>query len=163
MFEKLKNALGLEKKNITVFAPIAGKAVAISEVNDPTFAEEMLGKGVAIQPTGNTVVAPFNATVMQMFDTRHAVTLVSDEGVELLIHIGLETVGLKGEHFTALVSNGDKVKIGEALILFDLEKIKAAGFDTIIPIVVCNSDAYKNFVTHIGKDVKPQEEIITLS
>jgi PTS system beta-glucosides-specific IIC component len=163
MLGKLKSALGLDKKEWAVMAPVEGYVIPVTEVKDPTFAEEMLGKGVAIQPTGNTVVAPFNGTVAQMFDTRHAVTLISEDGIELLIHIGLETVGLKGTHFTALAATGDKVKTGDPLITFDLEAIKAAGFDTVIPIVVCNSDNYKTFTPQTKQNVKKSDILFTLS
>ena len=114
-------------------APVAGKAVPVSQVPDPTFAEELLGKGIAIEPTEGKVYAPCDATVDMMFETGHAVSLVADCGAEVLIHVGLETVTLKGKHFTIHAANGDKVKKGDLLIEFDLEAIKAEGFNTITP------------------------------
>ena len=108
------------KKLEGIYAPIAGKAVAITEVPDPTFAEGMLGNGIAIEPADGKVYAPCDATVDMMFDTGHAVSLVTESGAEILIHVGLETVGLEGKPFTVHVQNGDKVKKGQLLIEADL-------------------------------------------
>ena len=142
-----------ENNGNQLFAPVAGKAVAITEVPDPTFAEGMLGNGIAIIPTDGKVYAPCNATVDMMFDTGHAASLVSDTGVEILIHIGLETVSLEGKPFKVHVKSGDKVKKGDLMIEADLEAIKAAGLNTITPMLVCNTDDYPTFKTTIGKDV----------
>ena len=126
----------------SLYAPVPGKAVAISEVPDPTFAEGMLGNGIAIEPAEGKVYAPCDATVDMMFDTGHAVSLIADFGAEVLIHVGLETVSLGGKHFTIHAKNGDKVKKGDLLMEFDLEAIKAEGFNTITPMLVCNSGDY---------------------
>lgn len=151
-------------KNLdTLYAPVAGNAVSVQTVPDPTFAEEMLGKGIAIEPTEGKVYAPCDATVDMMFDTGHAVSLVADFGAEILIHIGLETVSLKGKHFTIHAQNGDKVKKGDLLIEFDLEAIKAEGFNTITPMLVCNSSDYSTFETYIDKPVTAADAVIGLS
>ena len=97
-----------------------------------------------------------------MFATGHAVSLVADCGAEVLIHVGLETVSLEGKHFTVHAASGDKVKKGDLLIEFDLEAIKAAGFNTITPMVVCNSDAYTTFNTHVGKAVTNADVVVEL-
>lgn len=97
-------------KGIEIGAPVKGKAVPISQVSDPTFGEEILGKGVAIQPADGKIYAPADGTIEMLFDTKHAVSMTTTEGVELLVHIGLDTVALKGEHFTAHKGNGDAVK-----------------------------------------------------
>ena len=115
------------KKLEGIYAQIAGKAVAITEVPDPTFAEGMLGNGIAIEPADGKVYAPCDATVDMMFDTGHAVSLVTDSGAEVLIHVGLETVGLEGKPFTVHVHNGDKVKKGQLMIEVDLNAVKEAG------------------------------------
>ena len=162
MLGKLKNALGLEKKAVKIVAPVDGIVVALSVVPDPAFSEEMFGRGLAIKPAAGHVVSPVNGTVIQMFDTGHAVSLTSDDGAEILIHIGLDTVRLKGEHFTPLVKTGDSVKTGDGLINFDLAAIAAAGYDTITPVVICNSDAYKTFDLKTSIDVKIGDEIIIL-
>lgn len=150
------------KKYDLLCAPVAGNAVPISQVPDPTFAEEMLGKGIAVEPTEGKVYAPCDATVDLMFATGHAVSLVADCGAEVLIHVGLETVSLEGKHFTVHAASGDKVKKGDLLIEFDLEAIKAAGFNTITPMVVCNSDAYTTFNTHVGKAVTNADVVVEL-
>jgi PTS system beta-glucosides-specific IIC component len=150
------------KKYDLLCAPVAGNAVPVSQVPDPTFAEEMLGKGIAIEPTEGKVYAPCDATVDLMFATGHAVSLVADCGAEVLIHVGLETVSLEGKHFTVHAASGDKVKKGDLLIEFDLEAIKAAGFNTITPMVVCNSDAYATFNTHVGKAVTNADVVVEL-
>ena len=144
-------------------APVAGNAVPVSQVPDPTFAEELLGKGIAIEPTEGKVYAPCNATVDMMFETGHAVSLVADFGAEVLIHVGLETVSLKGKHFTVHAANGDKVKNGDLLIEFDLEAIKAEGFNTITPMLVCNSADYGTFNTSVGKAVTNADVVIELA
>ena len=146
-----------------IYAPLAGEAVAISEVPDPTFAEGLLGNGLAIKPTDGKVCAPFNGTVEAMFDTGHAVSLISDSGIELLIHVGLETVGLEGKPFTIHAANGDKVKKGDLLMEFDLEAIKAAGFNTITPMLVCNSGDYGTFKTNVDKNVTSADAVIELA
>ena len=145
-----------------IYAPIAGEAVAITEVPDPTFAEGMLGNGIAIMPTDGKVCAPVNGTVETVFDTGHAVTLVSESGMEILIHVGLETVGLNGAPFQVMVKNGQAVKKGDILMIADLEAIKAAGLPTITPVLVCNSDDYTTFNTIVGKTVTNDDVVIEL-
>ena len=144
-------------------APMAGKAVPITEVPDPTFAEGMLGNGIAIIPADGKVYAPCDATVDLMFTTGHAVSLVADFGAEILIHVGLETVSLEGKPFTIHVASGDTVKKGQLLMEADLAAIAAAGLNTITPMVVCNTDAYPKFNTHTGKDVTNADTVIELA
>ncbi len=151
------------KKYDELCAPVKGNAVPVSQVPDPTFAEEMLGKGIAIEPAEGRVFAPCDATVDMMFETGHAVSLIADFGAEVLIHIGLETVSLKGKHFTVHAANGDKVKKGQLLIEFDLEAIKAEGFNTITPMLVCNSADYETFNTNVGKAVTMEDVVIQLA
>ena len=151
------------KKTDDIYAPMAGKAVAITEVSDPTFAEGMLGNGIAIEPAAGKVCAPCDATVDMMFTTGHAVSLVADCGAEILIHVGLETVSLEGKPFTIHVANGDKVKKGQLLMEADLEAIKAAGLPTITPVVICNTDNYPTFNTFVGKDVTNEDVVIALA
>lgn len=146
-----------------LYAPLAGKAVPVTEVPDPTFAEGMLGNGIAIEPVDGKVYAPCDATVDMMFTTGHAVSLVADFGAEILIHVGLETVGLEGKPFTIHVANGDKVKKGQLLMEADLEAIKAAGLPTITPMVICNTDDYATFNTFVGKDVTNSDVVIELA
>lgn len=144
-------------------APMEGQAVPVTEVPDPTFAEGMLGNGIAIIPTDGKVYAPCDATVDMMFTTGHAVSLVADCGAEILIHVGLETVSLEGKPFQVHVANGDKVKKGQLLIEADLEAIKAAGLNTITPMLVCNTDNYPTFNTTTGKNVTNADVVIELA
>ena len=151
-------------KNLdTLCAPVAGNAVSVQTVPDPPFAEEMLGKGIAIEPTEGKVYAPCDATVDMMFDTGHAVSLIADFGAEVLIHVGLETVSLGGKHFTIHAKNGDKVKKGDLLMEFDLEAIKAEGFNVITPMLICNSGDYGTFKTNVNKAVTNADVVIELA
>jgi len=145
-----------------VYAPMAGEAVDISQVPDPTFSSGAMGNGIAIQPTDGKVCSPVNGTVDMMFDTGHAVTLVSDSGIEILIHVGLETVGLEGKPFQVKVQNGQKVKKGDVLMIADLEAIKAAGLPTITPVLICNTDDYTTFNVTTGKAVTNADVVIEL-
>ena len=151
------------KKLEGIYAPIAGKAVAITEVPDPTFAEGMLGNGIAIEPAEGKVYAPCDATVDMMFTTGHAVSLVAQCGAEILIHVGLETVGLEGKPFKAHVNSGDSVKKGDLLMEADLEMIKEAGLNIITPVVICNSDLYTTFDTSVGSAVSNADVVIKLN
>jgi sugar PTS system EIIA component len=123
-----------------VVAPLTGAIKSLEEVPDPVFSQKMMGDGIAIEPTDGEVVAPVNGEVVQVFPTKHAVGLRSDAGVELLIHVGLETVSMNGEGFTAHVAAGDRVKAGQRLLTFDLDLIKQKAKSTITPIIVTNGD-----------------------
>ena len=160
MLGSLKEKLGRNKKRGEVLkAPLAGKTIAMSEVSDPTFGQEILGKGVAIIPSVGKVVAPIDGTVEMVFDTKHAISMSSNSGIQVIIHVGLDTVTLKGEPFTAYVEAGQKVKTGD---LLDMEAIQAAGLETITPIVICNSGDYKEITAHVGKDVNTGDDVLTL-
>ena len=144
-------------------APVTGQCVPVSEVSDPTFGEEILGKGIAIHPAEGKVFAPCNASVDMMFETGHAVSLVADNGAEILIHVGLDTVNLKGEHFSIHVASGDHVKKGDLLIEFDKDAIAAKGYDIITPMVICNSGDFSTFKTNTGKPVTAGDTVIQLA
>ena len=144
-------------------APVKGKSVPLHQVEDPAFCTGLLGKGVAIIPSEGRIVAPCKAKIDTVFDTAHALTLITDFDAEILIHVGLDTVNLKGQHYKAHVKAGDIVKKGQLLIEFDLQAIRAAGYDPITPVVVCNSDAYRTFSTHTGVQVNATEAVIKLS
>ena len=143
-----------------IFAPMAGQTVPVAEVPDPTFAQGLLGEGIAIIPADGKVYAPCNATVDTMFETGHACSLVAENGAEILIHVGLETVGLGGKCFKVHVKNGQKVKKGQLMFEADLEGIKAAGLNTITPVVVCYADVYTNISTTVGKSVAKDDMVI---
>lgn len=145
-----------------LYAPVAGKVVPLSQVPDTAIAKELLGKGVAIEPSEGRICAPCDATVDMVFETGHAVSLIADFGAEILIHVGLETASLKGRHFTVLCSNGSRVKKGDALIEFDLQALAAEGYRTITPVLVHNSSNYNTFKTAADKTVTFADVIIEL-
>lgn len=146
-----------------LYAPVAGEAVPVTEVPDPTFSEGILGGGIAIKPTDGKIYAPCDATVDMMFTTGHAVSLVTEFGAEILIHVGLETVSLEGKHFTIHAQNGDKVKKGQLLIEVDLAAVEAEGFNTITPMLVCNNSEFSTFKTMTGKTVTSADPVIELA
>lgn len=162
MFSSLKKMFGGKEEKKTVLAPAAGKAVSLKEVSDPTFSQEILGKGVAIIPSEGKIVAPADGTISVFFETKHAVSISAENGAEIIVHVGLDTVNLKGEHFTAHKQQGDKVKAGELLLEFDMEAIKAAGYDVITPVIICNTPDFPDMVCHTGQDVKELDTIIEL-
>lgn len=124
-----------------VFCPLNGELKPLGEVSDPTFSGEILGKGVAVLPSEGKLYAPFDGEVSMVFETKHAIGLIRDD-VEMLIHIGLETVSLEGKYFEAKVKAGDRIKKGDLLIEFDLEAISREGFDTITPVIISNADDF---------------------
>lgn len=157
---------GLFKKKKTEYllgAPAKGKAVPLTEVNDPTFSEGMLGQGVAVIPSEGKIYAPIDGEVGMVFDTLHAVSLTADCGAEVLIHVGLDTVKMSGDGFVGHVQAGDKVKKGDLLLDVDLEKVKAAGYDTITPMLICNTDDYASVEGLSGKDVEPGDDVIKIT
>ncbi len=146
-----------------IHSPIKGEVKSLSEVNDGVFSAGVMGKGFAIEPEEGEVVSPVHGSVTTVFKTKHAIGMTSDQGAEILIHIGLDTVKLEGQWFTAHVKEGDKVAPGDLLVSFDLEQIKAAGYDVITPVIVTNTDRYSfSPVKEIGK-VKTKEALLALS
>lgn len=151
------------KTDALVLAPIKGKAVSLSQVNDITFSEEIMGKGAAIIPSEGRAVAPVDGVVSAIFETKHAIGITADSGAEILIHIGLDTVKLGGKHFTAHVKSGDKVKAGDLLVEFDIKAIQEAGYETITPVLVTNPDSYSDILTLIDREVNEKEEFIKVA
>ena len=147
--------------DVTVCSPMNGELVELSKVPDATFADGILGQGAAILPSEGRLYSPVDGTVASVFDTKHAISLVTDSGAELLIHVGLETVSLGGKYFTPKVKDGDKVKAGDLLMEFDLDSIKK-DFKTFTPVLVTNADDYAS-VDMIGNygPVKAGEPIYT--
>lgn len=137
-----------------VYAPMKGRVIPLKDVPDETFASEILGKGMAIIPAEGKVYAPFDGTVISVFNTLHAYGLRSNDGVEVLIHIGLETVRLNGEGFTAYVKQGDTIKRGDLLAEMDLERIKQAGYEIVTPILVSNIEMFHDII-----EIKKQEKV----
>jgi PTS system D-glucosamine-specific IIC component len=128
--------------SIAITSPLEGELIPLSEVPDQGFAEENMGKGAAIIPSTGIIKAPFDGMVSMLFETHHAINLLSDDGVELLIHVGIDTVKLKGQGFTPKVKDDDRISKGQVLMEFDIETIKAAGYSIATPVCVTNSDEY---------------------
>ena len=141
--EKSTDNTDKKSKTRTLYSPLNGIAIPLSEVKDETFAGEVLGKGMAVTPSEGVVKAPCDAEVSMVFDTKHAIGLTAENGLELLIHVGLNTVELEGKYFTVHVNDGDKVQKGQTLITFDIDKIKEAGYDVTTPMIVTNTDDFE--------------------
>ena len=120
-----------------------GKCIALNEVNDPTFANELIGKGIAIMPDEGKLYAPAAGTIKTVFATKHAITMTSEAGADLILHVGLDTVKLDGKYFNVLVKDGDQVQAGDLLMEFDIAAIKNEGYDVVTPMVVANCDHYE--------------------
>lgn len=133
-----------------IFATQTGDAISLSDVPDPMFSDKILGDGIAIIPTDNEVKSPVDGKIMQVFDSKHAYSILSDDGLEILVHIGLDTVELNGRGFTPKVSEGEKVKVGDTLCEVDLSLLNAEKYYTHTPIIVTNMDRVKNLTPHQG-------------
>ena len=147
---------------IIIASPTEGEVFPLSKVNDPVFRDKIVGDGVAILPSKGRIVAPADGTVTMLFETKHAIGIKTEQGVELLIHIGLDTVNLKGQFFTAHVNIGDKVKAGDLLLEFDIACITEAGYELMTPVVVCNMTDYSGIVSDTGMMIKELEQIIKI-
>ncbi|ACB60910.1 PTS system, beta-glucoside-specific IIABC subunit [Exiguobacterium sibiricum 255-15] len=146
----------------TIQAPLAGQVVPLSDVPDEVFASGAMGQGLAIRPTGNTVVAPFTGTVVMIAPTKHAIGLRSTSGVEVLIHVGLETVGLDGTPFTLHVEDGTHVEAGQTLLTFDASAIEQHGLQTITPVIVTNASSYAEVIVVQQETVETNTAILTI-
>jgi len=144
---------GIFGKTQEIVAPISGRTVDITEVKDAVFSEKMAGDGLAIDPTGDIVVAPADGELTMLFGTKHAFGMTLSKGVQILVHIGLETVSLNGEGFTALKKQGDRVKKGEPIIKIDRAFITSKGLSLITPIIFTELDKLKSFEARVGVDV----------
>lgn len=144
-----------------VLAPVKGKVLPLSQAQDQAFAQGTLGKGILIEPTEGIIRAPFDGTVMTLFPTKHAIGLISESGMELLIHVGMDTVQLGGKHFTTKVQQGDTIKKGDILVEFDIDAIKAAGYSVSTPIIVTNTDDYLDIIETTDQEVTIGDTLIT--
>jgi PTS system glucose-specific IIA component len=149
-FKKLFGKNEVKTEEILV-APITGKVLPLEEVPDPVFSQKMMGDGIAIEPTEGIVVSPVNGEIVQFFPTKHAIGIKSETGVEVLIHVGLETVGMKGEGFEGLVEVGDKVSVGTPLLNFDIELIKEKAKSIVTPVILTNGDIIDTVTKHAVK------------
>ncbi|MDE8035329.1 beta-glucoside-specific PTS transporter subunit IIABC [Actinobacillus equuli subsp. equuli] len=138
------STIPLNKFNLV--SPLEGNIQKLTEIADPMFASEALGKGIAIEPTKGELISPVNGTISSVFPTKHAYNIISDDGLEVLIHIGMDTVQLNGTHFETFVKDGDRIQVGQLLGKFDIENIKARGYSVVTPIIIANSDEYLDVI-----------------
>ncbi|EPC6991946.1 glucose PTS transporter subunit IIA [Vibrio cholerae] len=145
----------------TIFSPVKGEFVKLEDVSDPVFATETFGKGLAIKPSEGIVTSPVNGTVTSIFPTKHALAITSDNGAEILIHIGVDTVKLKGKYFSSNIQDGDVISIGQPLVEFDIESLEKEGIDTSVIMVVTNTSDYQEFI--LNESIKEDEHVIKLA
>lgn len=147
LFDKLKKLVSDDSNSaagtIDIIAPLSGEIVNIEDVPDVVFAEKIVGDGIAIKPAGNKMVAPVNGTIGKIFETNHAFSIESDDGIELFVHFGIDTVELKGEGFTRIAQEGQSVKVGDPIIEFDLELLTEKAKSVLTPVVISNMDEIK--------------------
>lgn len=148
-----------KKKELDLYAPITGKLIDITEVKDQVFSQKILGDGIAIEPSEGILYAPYDCEVVQLFHTLHAIGLKAKD-VELLVHIGMDTVELNGEGFKGFVNEGDHVKKGQKLIEFDIDYIKSQGKEATTPIVITNMDAVKSLNKSEAKDIVANQDVV---
>ncbi|KKO53367.1 PTS sugar transporter subunit IIA [Paenibacillus sp. DMB20] len=152
-------------KKVEVNSPLTGKVVPLSQVPDEAFAAGHMGQGIAIEPSEGRLVAPFDGTVAHVIKTKHAVMLEEKAtGLQYLFHIGINTVGLKGEGYTSHVNVGDSVKAGQTLIEFDIDAIKAAGYPVVTPVIVTNADELTSSVEgHTGNVTAGSDSVLSIT
>lgn len=152
----------INKKDIEILSPVEGKVIQLSEMDDEAFSSEALGKGVCIIPTGNQIIAPISGEVTNLFPTLHAIGITSDEGVEVLIHIGMDTVNLQGKYFKAYVKQGDHVEVGQKLIEFDREEILKLNINLQTPVVITNTASLTDVQPCDDQDVVSGETLMKI-
>ncbi|WP_223701575.1 beta-glucoside-specific PTS transporter subunit IIABC [Sutcliffiella deserti] len=143
-------------------SPINGEVVKLSEVSDPTFSSEVMGEGIAIRPLDGKIVSPVNGVITTLFRTKHAIGITSDEGVEILIHVGIDTVQLNGKYFEALIEQGDRVVAGQPLLEVDIKGIKQEGFDTVTPVIITNTTSFAKINKTNKATVTHDDVLLTL-
>ncbi|MDX6153059.1 PTS glucose transporter subunit IIA [Marinococcus sp. PL1-022] len=158
----LKKLFGKEQKpvDVSIKSPVSGAFVDITEVPDPTFSEKMMGEGFAVDPSEGIILSPVKGRVEQIFPTKHAVGIRSEEGLDILIHIGLETVSLDGEGFTCKVSEGDSVEEGDLLMEFDMDVISEKAASKITPVVFTEGDQVENIQMNSENRLKAGETVV---
>ena len=164
-FNKLKKLVGDEQgstEGVKIFAPVSGEIVNIEDVPDVVFAEKIVGDGIAIHPTGNRMVAPCDGTIGKIFETNHAFSIESVEGIELFVHFGIDTVELKGEGFRRIAQEGQAVKCGDTIIEFDLPLLETKAKSVLTPVVISNMDDIKGLDKQKGKVTLGEDPILQI-
>ena len=164
MFKKLFGKGKEVNKNIEIYASLTGEYVKIEDIPDPVFAQKMMGEGFGINPTEGEVVSPIEGKVDNVFPTKHAIGLKADNGLELLVHIGLDTVQLDGEGFEVLVSSGDTVQVGDPLVKFNLEYISNNAKSVISPVIITNTDQTSAInINDVNAIVKGETKVVDVT
>ncbi|QQF77611.1 PTS glucose transporter subunit IIA [Histophilus somni] len=161
-FDKLFGSKESKSIDVEIYAPISGTIVNIEDVPDVVFSEKIVGDGIAIRPTGNKIVAPVDGVIGRIFETNHAFSIESKDGVELFVHFGIDTVELKGEGFTRIVQEGQQVKRGETIIEFDLASLEAKAKSVLTPVVISNMDEINSMDKMSGEVVAGESVVLLL-
>lgn len=158
--DKQENTEKKHGKKTTLCAHLSGDIIPLEDIEDEAFSQKVLGDGIAIEPTEGKLYSPCDGKVDMVFETKHAINLISDDGCEILLHIGIDTVKLLGKHFKAHVSDGQRIRKGDLLITFNIKEIRRAGFKTVTPMIVCNSDEYEKFNTLLSGKVSVGDAVL---
>jgi len=161
-FAKLFGSKQSQAVEVKVYAPLSGEIVSIEDVPDVVFSEKIVGDGIAINPTGDEIVAPVDGVIGKIFETNHAFSMESAEGVELFVHFGIDTVELKGEGFTRVAQEGQSVKRGDVILKFDLDLLKSKAKSVLTPIVISNMDEISHIEKHVGSVIAGETEVLLL-
>lgn len=156
----LKKLFKKQEMDMNVLSPLSGKVIPLEEVPDEVFSQKMMGDGIAIEPTGKDVLAPFSGVVVNVFQTKHAINLRADNGAEILIHMGLDTVELDGKGFDVHVNNGQKIKKGDLLATYDIEAVAKENYKTVTPVILLNGEKFSLTQVKTGVEVSSGEDLI---
>ncbi|MGY4677583.1 PTS glucose transporter subunit IIA [Pasteurella sp. P03HT] len=162
LFDKLFGSKDKKAVEVEIFAPLSGEIVNIEDVPDVVFSEKIVGDGVAVRPTGNKMVAPVDGVIGKIFETNHAFSMESKDGVELFVHFGIDTVELKGEGFRRIAQEGQTVKRGDTVIEFDLEVLEAKAKSVLTPVVISNMDEISSIDKKAGEVIAGESVVLVL-
>ncbi len=161
MLKFINKKIQKNNKEETIISPVDGKVIQITDIDDKVFSQKIMGDGVAIEPTGNVFKAPADGELTMIFETNHAFAMTLDSKVEVLVHIGLDTVKLNGEGFSRLANVGDKVKKGQPIIKIDKDKIEKEGYSLVTPVLIINMDCLESMQCNcIGKNVEAGRDVV---
>ena len=162
LFDKLFGSKENKSVEVQIYAPLSGEIVNIEDVPDVVFSEKIVGDGIAIRPNGNKIVAPVDGVIGKIFETNHAFSMESKEGVELFVHFGIDTVELKGEGFTRVAAEGQSVKRGDTVIEFDLALLESKAKSVLTPVVISNMDEIASIEKKSGEAIVAETVVLTL-
>ena len=163
LFDKLFGSKENKTVEVEIYAPLSGEIVNIEDVPDVVFSEKIVGDGIAIRPTGNKIVAPDDGVIGKIFETNHAFSMESKEGVELFVHFGIDTVELKGEGFTRIAQEGQSVKRGDTVIEFDLATLESKAKSVLTPVVISNMDEISSIEKKSGEVIAGESVVLSLT